>query len=48
MMEQYFEYKMWTDFFIPAAFIALCLIVFIIVGIYNIFIWLRDKRNGRK
>ena len=47
-MEQYFEYRMFTDFYVPAVFIIICVFFLVIIGIYKFWIWLRDKRNGRK
>jgi len=44
-MEQYFEYRMLIDFYIPIGFAIGLAIVFIIIGAAKIIIWLKDKRK---
>ena len=44
-MEQYFEYRMITDFYIPIGFAIGTAIIFIIIGAAKLFIWLKDKRK---
>ena len=48
MVDQYFEYKMYTDFYIPAVILVICVFFLIIIGIYKFIVWVRDKINGRK
>jgi len=42
-MEQYFEYKLWTDFYIPAILLCAFVIVWLFIGICKFFQWLKDK-----
>ncbi len=48
-MEQYFEYRLWTDLYIPTAFAIAFVIVCLFIGICKFLQWLKDKiKNNKK
>lgn len=42
-MDQYFEYKLWIDFYIPAILCAIFIIACLFIGMCKLFQRLKDK-----
>ena len=47
-MEEYFEYKLWSDFYIPAILCIAFIIVWLFIGMCKIFTWLKDKIQKKR
>lgn len=48
-MEQYFEYKIWVDFYIPVILLGIFIAVWLFIGMCKFFEWLKDKiKNNKK
>ena len=46
-METYFEYKLWTDFYVPMILLGAFIIVWVFIGFCKFIQYLKDKRNER-
>lgn len=47
-MDTYFQYKMWTDFYIPAIFGLVSIGIFLFVGFCKFIVYLMNKRKETK
>lgn len=47
-MDTYFQYKMWTDFYIPAIFGLVAIGIFLFVGFCKFITYLMNKRKETK
>lgn len=47
-MEQYFEYKLWANFYVPMILLIAFIVVWVFIGLCKIIQYIKDKWNKRR